>query len=134
MIIDFQSIEDLIATNLNGVPRIAPDKHREVELALLNAIKTLSQSSINTLAQGKIIIGDITTTDFKHVQAISDVGTDQYYVFGSIQGVSTNFNNDNDVVWSWGKPTNISFEIYFREISANVQNINFWYMLIPKTF
>lgn len=131
---DYQILLDLINRNLAGVPKIAPDKHREVEIALLNAIKLLSQQSILTLNQGMIHIGDINTTDKRYTHTIPDVGTDQYFVIGSIAGASGFWDNSNDVFWTWGEPTRTSFAIYFREITNQVQDVNFWYMLIPKTF
>lgn len=131
---NYQEIADLITRNLAGDPKIEPDKHREVEFALLNAIMELSQNSITSLKQGRIIIGDANGTDFRWVHTFPDIGTTEYFVIGSIQCVSNNWDNDNDVFWCWGEPTRTSFALYFREITRQTQNINFWYMIIPKTF
>ena len=128
---EYQVISDLIDNNLSGVPKISPAKHREVEHALLDSVRDLSTQSITVLRQGMIHIGDVNGTDVRYVVNIPDVGTANYYLIGSYQPISNNWNNDNDVIWSWGEPTRTSFCLYFREMASRTQNINFWYMLIP---
>lgn len=128
----YQAIYDLIELNLKGVPKIAPEKHRQVEHELLDAIRQISSNTLKVITHGVIAIGDVNTTDKRYVHTFSDIGTDQYYVLGSIQCVSSQWDNDNDVFWTWGEPKRTSFAIYLREITRQTQNINFWYMIIPK--
>jgi len=58
------------------------------------------------------------------------LGTANYIVLGSLVGVSTNYNDDNDVIWSIREKTATSFKLALREVSAATQNLSFDYMLI----
>ncbi|UWY28792.1 hypothetical protein N4T20_02455 [Flavobacterium sp. TR2] len=69
--------------------------------------------------------------DTKMTVTFPSVGTSNYMVLGSLRGRSAYWNDDNDVFWTYGGETSTSFEIYLREIVANNQNLNFYYVLIP---
>lgn len=115
-------IQELINLNLADASNITPAKHREVETALLDYIK-----SILPLTKGFIAIGDITGSDELFTVNIPDVGTVNYYVSGSFKSLSANHDADNDVAWTWRETTATSFKISIREISSNLQNLVFYY-------
>lgn len=83
------------------------------------------------LYKGMYDIGDVTSVDIMRNVTFPDVGTSAYFVLGSIKSSSSNWDKDNDVIPTWGNPTNASFELYLREVSGNVQNLKFYYVLIP---
>lgn len=86
---------------------------------------------INYLAKGVFTIGDSPATDSIITVPIQDVGTNNYMVLGSMVSKSSNYNSDNDVIWSIREKRNTSFKITMREVSANLQDLDFEYMLIP---
>lgn len=131
--INFQEIEDLIIKNLQGVPIIEPEKHREVEFALLNAIKFLNDNCLVALHKGTLVIGDPFTSDSRHLINIPNLGTTNYAVFGSLKGRNLDWNNNNDIFWTWGEPSNNSFYLYIREVSSTVQDVEFNYFILPRT-
>ena len=82
------------------------------------------------LYKGMYDVGDVTSTDIKRTVTFPDVGTSAYFVLGLPKSLSPDWNNGNDIFASWGNPTNTSFELYLREVAANVQNLKFYYVLI----
>jgi hypothetical protein len=64
---------------------------------------------------------------------IPNVGTSNYYVIGSLQSKSANFDNDNDVIWSFKDPTSTSFKIALREVAGQVQNLDFHWEVKLRT-
>lgn len=83
------------------------------------------------LYKGMYDIGDVTSADIMRNVTFPDVGTSAYFVLGSIKSSSSNWDKDNDVIPTWGNPTNASFELYLREVAGNIQNLKFYYVLIP---
>ncbi|MDA6067985.1 hypothetical protein NJT12_00010 [Flavobacterium sp. AC] len=69
--------------------------------------------------------------DTKMTVSFPTVNTSNYMVLGALRGRSSNWNDDNDVFWTYGNEQATSFEIYLREIVANEQNLKFYYVLIP---
>lgn len=127
---DYQIILDLINNNLAGNPKILPEKHREVEIALLNAIKNISNGSMLTLAKGSYYLEDV-KTDTKITILMPNVGTLEYMVLGSLRGHQVDGNKDNDVFWTWHNPQLTSFDVWVREITNNYQYLTFYYVVIP---
>lgn len=83
------------------------------------------------LARGSFDIGDIGQDAIKTVY-FTQINTYDYMVLGSIRLKGTNWNNDNDVIWT-AKPINtFAFELYLREVAGNVQNIAFDYIIVKK--
>jgi hypothetical protein len=76
-------------------------------------------------------IGDVSSTDIVRTVTFPTVKTNQYFVLGSIKSEDSDWNRSNDVIPTWGAPTNDSFELYLREVSGNIQNLKFYYVLIP---
>jgi hypothetical protein len=82
------------------------------------------------LYKGMYDIGDVPSTDIMRTVTFPDVGTSAYFVLGLPKSLSPDWNNGNDIFASWGNPTNTSFELYLREVSGNVQNSKWYYVLI----
>lgn len=118
--------QNLINSNLATGTKITAEKHREVEISLLNLI----QKSL-PLAKGVRVIGDIATTDMSYYITFPDIGTSNYYVVGSFMSKSFNHANDNDLTWAYRGVTSTSFIISVREVSANTQNVDFYWELRP---
>lgn len=85
---------------------------------------------VSILRQASFSIGDIMSEDIKTV-TFPTVGTNNYMVLGTIVSNSSNYLNDNDVIWAVRERTNTSFKLTFRELNSSVQNITFEYILIP---
>lgn len=83
------------------------------------------------LRKGIFSIGDVTTNDNIRTVNFSSVGTDQYFVVGCLRSISGNWNADNDVIWTIQNPTATTFNLLLRELSSEVQNLEFHYALIP---
>lgn len=75
-------------------------------------------------------IGD-PVIDQRYVVTFPTVGTANYMVLGGIKVNSGSWDLSNDVIWTWGAPGETSFELYIREVAEQVQNIRFYYALIP---
>lgn len=114
-------IQTLIDTNLADNSNITPAEHRAVETELLNYIKANVP-----LAKGTFHIGDI-GTDAWYTVTFPSVGTTGYYVMGSLRSLGTNYSNDNDLFWVWRDPTASSFVVALREVSGNLQNVDFYW-------
>jgi hypothetical protein len=83
------------------------------------------------LARGSFDIGDIGQDAVKTVY-FTQINTYDYMVLGSIRSKGTSWNNDNDVIWT-AKPINtFAFELYLREVTGNIQNIAFDYIIVKK--
>lgn len=120
--ITYANVQDKINLNLADNSNIIPLEHREVEQILLDYI-----TENIPLYKGSLAIGDVSTTDQIYNVTFPTVGTDQYYVIGSIRSNGTNFNFDNDVFWIWKDPTATGFKLGIREVSPDTQNITFYY-------
>lgn len=121
-----QDVKDLINTNLASGTKITAEKHREVE----NAIVSLIENKI-FLYKGNHFVGDPTSSDSFQTITFPSVGTSNYLVVGSLVSNGSNYDDDNDVIWSIKDKTSTSFKLLLRELAARTQNLNFNYALIP---
>ncbi|MEM0941955.1 MAG: hypothetical protein AAGI25_19515 [Bacteroidota bacterium] len=95
-------------------------------------------AQLGFLYVGSYFIGDIgelsspnTSGDDEFVTvSFPSVETSSYIVLGSLEGESTDKNDDNDITYVVYDKTPTSFKMYFREYSNNGQNLRFRYMLI----
>ena len=92
--------------------------------------KQAKASGITPLLKGTVAIGNVAGSDQLITVSFATLGTANYMVIGSLVGTSTNFDNDNDVIWSIREKTATSFKLALREVSAATQNLSFDYMLI----
>jgi len=92
--------------------------------------KQAKASGITPLLRGTVAIGNVAASDQLITVSFATLGTANYMVIGSLVGTSTNFDNDNDVIWSIREKTATSFKLALREVSAATQNLSFDYMLI----
>jgi len=77
-------------------------------------------------------VNDAISTDSFQTVNFPDVGTNNYMVLGELVSNGGNFDNDNDVIRTIRDRTNTSFKILLREMAANVQDLTYEYILIPK--
>ena len=87
--------------------------------------------TISYLYKGTFAIGDNPAADSLITINFPNVGTNNYMVVGSMVSVSSNYNLDNDVFWMIREKSNTSFKITLREVSNNLQDLIFEYLLIP---
>lgn len=120
-------VQSLIDTNLASGTNITALKHRSVETAILDFIADSSP-----LLKGTFVIGDVNTTDLLKTITFSNIGTSNYIVTGSLVGSSTDYNTDNDVMWSVREKTATGFKLALREVAGIVQNLSFDYVLFKK--
>lgn len=85
---------------------------------------------VRFLRKGSFLIGNVLTDDIRTV-TFPSVFTSNYIVVGSLVSNSTDYNQDNDVMWMIRQKTPTSFKITFREIENATQNLTFDYILIP---
>lgn len=121
-----ESVRALIETNLASGTKITAEKHRQVE----NAIVTLIEKSL-FLYKGNYYIGNMTSSDMSLTVTIPNVGTSNYLVIGSILSVGSNYQDDNDVIFSIKDKTATSFKLLLREVNDANQNVYFNYAIIP---
>lgn len=88
-------------------------------------------STMSYLAKGTATLGDCDGTDTLKTVTFPTVGTNNYMVVGTMLSNSSNYNQDNDVIWMVREKTNTSFKVTLREVSGNFQNLSFDYILIP---
>ena len=82
------------------------------------------------LMKGTVSISDIYGDQDKLV-SFPTVGTSNYMVVGSLVSLSSDYNDDNDVLWMVKSKTATSFRLLLREVSSKEQNLQFNYALIP---
>jgi|TARA_R110000782_G_scaffold165552_1_gene257453 hypothetical protein len=131
MALTIAQLRSLVTLNLADNSDILPIEHREVENELINFLEVMN--SFLPLATGVYSIGDVNGTDIVRTIIIPNVGTSNYYVIGSLQSKSVNFDADNDVFWQFKDPTSTSFKITLREVSSNVQNLDFHWEVKLRT-
>jgi len=85
---------------------------------------------ISPLAKGSVSFGDV-ADDRAITITFPNVGTTNYIVVGNLVSQSGNWNNDNDVLWIVAYKTTTSFALSLREVSKDIQNLRFEYVLIP---
>lgn len=83
------------------------------------------------LYKGMYDIGDVDSIDIIRNVTFPDVHTTAYFVLGGLKSLTADWDNGNDVFPTWGNPTQTSFELYLREVTGNIQNLKFYYVLIP---
>lgn len=103
--------------------------------SLQNQINTLT-SNINDLTNklgflrvGSQNIGDI-QADTPFTITFPSVKTSDYVVLSSVEGRSTDVNDDNDISYVIYDKRPTSFKMYFREYHNNVQSLRVRYMLV----
>lgn len=121
------AIEALIGEKLADASEITPQEIRESFSAILNFVKKTSP-----LAVGTYTIGDFGTDSLRTVNLPYDVGTSDYFVVGSLISKSSNFNQDNDVIEMIKNKTATSFKLCLREVSSDVQNLDYDWAIYPK--
>ena len=86
---------------------------------------------------GSEAIGDIGTTgggsDSIYTIAIPDQGGTSYIIAGSLLGLSSDPNYDNDVSWVVSHKTSSSFQLACREYAAVAQNLKFEFAIIKTS-
>lgn len=122
-------IQALIDSNLASGSSITAVKHREVETALLDYID--NAIAFKPLLTGNAPIGDVTSDNLITI-TFADLGTSDYIVTGSLVGISSNFDDDNDVMWSIREKTSTGFKLALRAVSSAIQNISFDYIIFKK--
>lgn len=88
-------------------------------------------STISYLRKGTFTLGDAIGSDSLKTVTFADVGTNNYMVVGCMVSTGSDFNADNDVIWTVREKGNASFKLTLREVSGQTQNLSFEYMLIP---
>lgn len=91
----------------------------------LDTLKFLFFLRKGTVSVGNIVIDKIITVSF------ASIGTSSYLVAGSLVSLSSNYNDDNDVIWMIKDKTSTSFKICLRNVGENNPSLNFDYVLIP---
>jgi hypothetical protein len=79
--------------------------------------------------------GNYTFNDFSAdanlTVTFSDVGTASYMVVGSLVSIGSDWNDDNDILFTIKDKTATSFHLLLREVAGRIQYSSFDYMLIP---
>lgn len=121
-----------MATKLNTIAQGANVNVKADWLASTGDAEILNKPNIGSpfLRKGIFSIGNINNDEIRTVN-FESVGTNQYFVLGCIRSLSSNWNDDNDVIWSVKNTNNSSFDLLLREASGDNQNIEFNYALIP---
>jgi hypothetical protein len=134
-------LKALVNQNLASNSGITAEKHRAVEVELLNylesqelVIKNLSDQlkKLAPLAKGTFVMGDLNGANAIHTISFSDVGTDDYMVILSPVSNSTNFDKDEDVFFMTREHNNTFFKIIGREIVGNIQNLSIDWQIVKK--
>jgi hypothetical protein len=131
MALTIAQLRSLVTLNLADNSDILPVEHREVENELINFLEVLNSKL--PLATGVYNLGDVNGTDVIKTVIIPNVGTSNYYVIGSLQSKSANFDTDNDVMWMFKDPTSTSFKIALREVAGQTQNLDFHWEVKLRT-
>jgi hypothetical protein len=131
MALTIAQLRSLVTLNLADNSDILPVEHREVENELINFLEVLNSKL--PLATGVYNLGDVNGTDVIKTVIIPNVGTSNYYVIGSLQSKSANFDTDNDVMWVFKDPTSTSFKIALREVAGQTQNLDFHWEVKLRT-
>ncbi|THU36925.1 hypothetical protein FAM09_18350 [Niastella caeni] len=89
-------------------------------------------SLLTVLYKGSWHIGDFGGgSDGNWLIPIPNVNTNNYLVAGSLLSIGSNWDNDNDVMWMVRNKQSTFFELLLRQVSGNLQNLRFEYVLIP---
>lgn len=113
-------LRELLNLKLGNNSNITASKHREVVSALIDTIEFLTPLSSGTYA-----IGDVIGSDNVRTITFPDVGTANYRVLGILCSKSTSYNTDNDVIHMIKNKTATSFQLCLREVSGEVQSLEF---------
>lgn len=87
-------------------------------------------SLVTYLHRGTFTIGDVINADNIRTVNFPSVGTANYVVLATLVAKSSNWNQDNDVIFMIADKTESSFKILLREVSGNVQNLDLEYLII----
>jgi hypothetical protein len=127
-ITDITAIETMVGEKLANASDITPEELRACFSAVTGFFKKIAP-----LATGIFTIADITSTDeIRTVNLPYDVGTSNYRVQGSLVSKGANYSNDNDAFEVVKDKTATSFKLCLREISGNIQNLDFEWAIYPK--
>ena len=85
---------------------------------------------VTVLAKGVVNLPDVDTDNLVQIY-FNNVGTSSYIVVGHLVSQGGYWNNDNDVIWMIANKSPSSFSLLLREVSPNIQNLRFEYVLIP---
>lgn len=120
--ITYTNVQDEVNTKLASGTNIPAFKHRETMQTLLDYIQQYVPLHI-----GSFHIGNLSSDDMIFTITIPNVGTNNYYVIGSLRSDGASYNTDNDVFWVWREATSTSFKLGLREVSGNDQDLTFFY-------
>ena len=122
----------IMSTKLDGIAAGAEVNVNADWDATTGDAQILNKPTITSpfLYKGVFSIGDVTTSDNIRTVNFADVGTTNYMVLGSLVSQGTNWDFDNDVIWTIKNKTATSFQILLREVASIGQNIDFNYVLI----
>lgn len=126
-ITEITAIETMVGEKLANASEITPEELR----ACFSAVTTFLKK-ISPLASGTFTIGDIGTDEIRTVNLPYDVGTSDYQVRGSLVSKGASFSNDNDAFEMVRDKTSTSFKICLREVTANIQNLDYEWAIYPK--
>lgn len=121
--------ETKLATIAEGANVNVQANYTQTDAAAADFIKNKPALS-QYLMKGTVSIPDI-YKDLNRLVSFPSVGTSNYMVVGSLVSLSSNFDEDNDVIWMIKSKTATSFSLLLREVSSNFQNLQFNYALIP---
>ena len=124
---EIAAIETMVGENLANASDITPTELR----ACFSAV-TVFLKKIAPLASGTFTIGDIGTDELRTVNLPYNVGTSNYRVEGSLVSKSGNYSNDNDAFEMVREKTSDYFKVCLREVTGNVQNLDFEWAIYPK--
>lgn len=88
-------------------------------------------NTIAYLYKGTVEIGDAVGTSSVRTISFPSVGTSDYIVLGSMVSQGNEINGDNDFIWLIREKLNSSFKVILRELTSEVQNLRFDFILIP---
>lgn len=80
--------------------------------------------------KGSYNLGNVPGSDGFYNISIPDQPDNNYTIIGTMRGLNTNLDFDNDVSWVVGKFQNNQFQLAVREYANAAQNLVFDYLLI----
>lgn len=82
------------------------------------------------LRKGTVNVPDF-SADAIITVSFTNIGTSSYMVNGSLVSKGSNYNDDNDIIWSVKNKTATSFQLCLHETTGSVSSNDFDYVLIP---
>ncbi|HVI47825.1 MAG TPA: hypothetical protein VM802_23350 [Chitinophaga sp.] len=84
------------------------------------------------IATGTFKVGDVPGSDGYYRVTLPQLVFVPYMIAGSLRSTGSDWNKDNDVIWMVRDLLTDSFVLLTREVSGNVQDLYFDYVLIQK--